>query len=128
MDTTFGDLQERLRALWPAVTLRSIGDIERTVVVVHSVSLDVPDQLIPVFGSDPALNWLGTKKGSRRVFEEEGVLHPVGLEVDGEGELTGALRELRERRPEARMAVLKLDEGVSGLGNAIVDLETAESD
>ena len=31
------------------MTLRSIGDIERTIVVVHSISMDVPDQLIPVF-------------------------------------------------------------------------------
>src|SRR6187455_677938 len=48
-DPVFAALQERLRHVWPSVTLRSIGDVERTVVVVHSVSLDVPDQLIPVF-------------------------------------------------------------------------------
>jgi hypothetical protein len=34
------------------VTLRSIGDVKRTVIVVHSISFEVPDQLIPVF---PAL-------------------------------------------------------------------------
>ena len=45
----FAELQQRLRALWPSVTLRSIGDVERTVVVVHSISMEVPDQLIPVF-------------------------------------------------------------------------------
>jgi hypothetical protein len=233
-DPVFAALQERLRDVWPSVTLRSIGDVERTVVVVHSVSLDVPDQLIPVFpayeerflclvlsllkaphsrvvyvtsqpihprvldyyfslvpeldtaqartrfdsvslvdgrneplarkllarpgairrirslvgdpevafvlpfcmtademrlaielglpiyGGHPALNWLGTKKGSRRVFEEEGVAHPTGLEVDGRRDLPGAFAELRARG--ARRAVLKLDEGVSGLGNALVDL------
>ena len=48
-DRGFAELQQRLRALWPSVTLRSIGDVERTVVVVHSISMDVPDQLIPVF-------------------------------------------------------------------------------
>ena len=48
-DREFDRLQQRLRALWPSVTLRSIGDVERTVVVVHSISMDVPDQLIPVF-------------------------------------------------------------------------------
>ena len=48
-DPRFAELQERLRTLWPTITLRSIGDVERTVVVVHSVSLDVPDQLVPVF-------------------------------------------------------------------------------
>src|SRR3954451_13318401 len=49
MQAEFSELQAQLRTIWPNVTLRSIGDVERTVVVVHSVSLDVPDQLIPVF-------------------------------------------------------------------------------
>ncbi len=49
MHAAFADLQGRLRELWPAVTLRSIGSIERTIVVVHSFGLDVPAQLIPVF-------------------------------------------------------------------------------
>ena len=35
--------------MWPSVTLRSIGDVERTVVVVHSMSMDVPDHLFPRF-------------------------------------------------------------------------------
>src|SRR6185436_9324418 len=46
---TFAELQEQFRSIWPTVTLRSIGDVERTVVVVHSISFEVPDQLIPVF-------------------------------------------------------------------------------
>jgi hypothetical protein len=235
-DAEFAALQARLRDFWPTVTLRSIGDIERTVVVVHSISFDVPDHLIPVFpayeerflclvlsllraprsrvvyvtsqpihprvldyffglvpdlntpeararfvavslvdgrneplsrkllarpgairrirdlignpelafilpfcmtederrlavalglpiyGSDPELNWLGTKKGSRSVFEDEGVPHPLGFELDGEGDLRPAIRALRDRRPGLRSAVLKLDGGVSGLGNALVDL------
>src|SRR5919201_1010521 len=48
-DPLFAELQARFRTLWPSVTLRSIGEVERTVVVVHSISFDVPDQLIPVF-------------------------------------------------------------------------------
>ena len=241
-DVEFAELQSRFRSFWPTVTLRSIGDVERTVVVVHSISFDVPDQLIPVFpayeerflclvlsllraprsrvvyvtsqpihprvldyyfglvpeldtpeargrffavslvdgrneplsrkllarpgamrrvrslignpelafvlpfcmtpdevqlavglglpiyGCDPALNWLGTKKGSRRVFEEEDVPHPAGLEVDGRRELAGALDEIRRRSPTARGAVLKLDRGVSGLGNALVDLTAGYDD
>lgn len=235
----FAELQQRLRALWPSVTLRSIGDVERTVVVVHSISLDVPDHLIPVFpayeerflclvlsllrskssrviyvtsqpilprlidyyfglvpefdtpearrrfsvvslvdgrnvsltkkllarpgaieriralvaqpelafllpfstspdevelavrlgiplyGADPALEWLGTKSGSRRVFADEGVPHALGHEVGGEKDVIGALRELRAARPDCHTAVLKLDRGVSGLGNALVDLDVA---
>ena len=212
-DGEFAELQQRLRALWPSVTLRSIGDVERTVVVVHSMSMDVPDQLIPVFpayeerflclvlgllrsrksrvvyvtsqpilprlidyyfglvpeldtpearsrfavvslvdgrnlpltkkllarpgaieriralvaqpelafllpfatsldevelavrlgiplyGADPALEWLGTKTGSRRVFADEGVPHARGFNVAGERDVlrASAISEARRR-------------------------------
>ena len=241
-EQSFAELQAQFRSIWPTVTLRSIGDVERTVVVVHSISFDVPDQLIPVFpayeerflclvlsllrapksrviyvtsqpihprvvdyyfalvpeldtpearsrfeavslvdgrneplarkllarpgalerirglirgpeigmiipfcmtedevgiaealqlpiyGCDPALNWLGSKTGSRKVFVEEGVQHPVGLDVRGTDDLAGALEELGARSPAARSAVLKLDMGVSGLGNALLDLDIAARD
>ena len=230
----FAELQSRLRALWPSVTLRSIGDVERTVVVVHSISMDVPDHLIPVFpayeerflclvlsllrsrnsrviyvtsqpilprlvdyyfglvpeldtpdarsrfavvslvdgrnlpltrkllarpgaieriralvaqpelafllpfatspdevelavrlgiplyGADPALEWLGTKTGSRRVFAEEGVPHARGFDVGSERDVMSALREL-----SSPTAIVKLDRGVSGLGNALIDVPLA---
>jgi hypothetical protein len=233
-DPAFAALQAHLRELWPTVTLRSIGDVERTVVVVHSLSMELPDQLIPVFpayeerflclvvsllrsprsrvvyvtsqpilprlldyyfrlvpeldtaearsrfsvvslvdgrnlpltrkllqrpgaierikalvaqpelaivlpfatspdevelavrlgiplyGADPALEFLGTKTGSRRVFAEEGVPHPLGFDVGGERDVLRALGELR-----TPTAVLKLDRGVSGLGNALVDVGRA---
>ncbi|MBD0329977.1 MAG: hypothetical protein ICV64_07730 [Thermoleophilia bacterium] len=238
----FADLQERLRAVWPTVTLRSIGDVKRTVVVVHSISMDVPEHLVPVFpayeerflclalsllraprsrvvyvtsqpihprvtdyyfglvpeldtpearsrfltvslvdgrneplarkllrrpgalrrireltgtpevgfilpfamseyerelalrlglpiyGADPELNWLGTKQGSRRVFADEDVPHPIGLDVRGSDDLGSAVGELRGRSPRARRAIVKLDRGVSGLGNALLDLDRMESD
>ncbi len=234
---TFAELQAQFRDIWPLVTLRSIGDVKRTVVVVHSISFEVPDQLIPVFpayeerflclvlsllrapasrvvyvtsspihervvdyyfslvpeldtpqarsrfetvslvdgrnephsrkllarpgaieriarligepevgmiipfcmtadevgvaealqlpiyGCDPALGWLGSKTGSRQVFTDEDVRHPVGLEIAGSDELTDAIGELQARCPAARTAVLKLDQGVSGLGNALIDLD-----
>ena len=83
---------------------------------------------IPIYGSDPELNWLGSKTGSRRVFAEEDVPHPAGLDVGGTDDLADALQELRARSPGARGAVLKLDRGVSGLGNALLDLEVASRD
>src|SRR5580765_2263387 len=49
IEAEFTQLQARLRELWPNVTLRSIGDVERTIVVVHSLSFEAPDQLIPDF-------------------------------------------------------------------------------
>jgi PGM1 C-terminal domain len=239
---SFAELQAQFRSIWPTVTLRSIGDVERTAVVVHSISFDVPDHLIPVFpayeerflclvlsllrapasrviyvtsspiherivdyyfslvpeldtpearsrfeavslvdgrneplsrkllarpgalarisrligepevgmiipfcmssdevglaealqlpiyGCDPALGWLGSKTGSRQVFADEDVRHPVGLDVRGSDDLAPALDELRARSPDARAAVLKLDQGVSGLGNALLDLDAAVDD
>ena len=233
---SFAELQERFRQIWPSVTLRSIGDVERTVVVVHSISIEVPDQVIPVFpayeerflcmvlsllraprsrvvyvtsqpihprlldyyfglvpeldtpdararffpvslvdgrnepltrklidrpgairrirglvgdpevalllpfcmtedevvlaealqlpayGSDPALNQFGHKTGSRRIFLEEDVPHPIGLDVRGVDDVGGALEEIRARSPGARRVILKLDRGVSGLGNALLDV------
>jgi hypothetical protein len=241
-EQSFAELQAQFRSIWPSVTLRSIGDLDRTMVVVHSISFDVPDQLIPVFpayeerflclvlsllrgpksrviyvtsqpihdrvldyyfslvpeldtpeargrfvpvslvdgrneplsrkllarpgaldrirrlvgepemavivpfcmtadevgvaealqlpiyGCDPALGWLGSKTGSRQVFAEEGVQHPVGLDVRDSDDLASAIGELRSRRPDARAAVLKLDQGVSGLGNALIDLEAFSGD
>ena len=81
-----------------------------------------------MYGSDPDLLWLGTKSGGRRVFEDEGVPHPVGLEIDGVRDLPRVLKELRARSPRARGAVVKLDRGVSGLGNALIELDRAEHD
>ena len=83
---------------------------------------------IPIYGSDPELNWLGSKTGSRRVFAEEDVPHPIGLDIACADDLSEALREIAPAGPEARGAVLKLDRGVSGLGNALLDLEQASRD
>ena len=241
-EQSFAELQAQFRSIWPSVTLRSIGDLDRTMVVVHSISFDVPDQLIPVFpayeerflclvlsllrgpksrviyvtsqpihprvidyyfslvpeldtpearsrffqvslvdgrneplsrklvarpgaidrirrligqpemavivpfcmtadevelaeqlqlpiyGCDPALGWLGSKTGSRGVFADEDVRHPTGLDVRDSDDLPAALAELRGRSPAARYAVLKLDQGVSGLGNALLDVGAAVRD
>ena len=236
----FDRLQEKLRAFWPSVTLRSIGDVERTVVVVHSISFEVPDQLVPTFpayeerflcllisllrgprsrviyvtsqpilpriidyffglvpeldtpetrsrfhvvslvdgtnrplsakllerpgaierikrliadpdiafllpfstsplevelavrlgiplyGADPALEYLGTKRGGRRVFADEDVPLPLGFDVDGGDDVVGAIEEIRAGRPEVRDVVVKLNRGVSGLGNALVHVAGAD--
>jgi hypothetical protein len=83
---------------------------------------------IPLYGADPALAWLGTKRGSRRVFTEEDVPHPRGLDVDGEDGVRKAIRELWLARPDVAAAIVKLDRGVSGLGNALVDLPAGFDD
>ena len=78
---------------------------------------------IPLYGADPRLLPLGTKTGCRRLFAEEGVPHPLGYEdVDGLDALLAAVARLRAERPRVEEAIVKLNEGVSGTGNAVVDL------
>jgi hypothetical protein len=78
---------------------------------------------IPMYAPDPRLYPLGTKTGCRRVFAEAGVDHPFGAEdVHTVDDVVDALLDLRAARPAARWAMVKLDEGVSGSGNALVDL------
>ncbi|QGN57776.1 peptide ligase PGM1-related protein [Nostocoides sp. HKS02] len=78
---------------------------------------------IPMYAADPRLFPLGTKSGCRQVFTEAGVQFPAGSEdLATPAEVVTALTALRARRPAARSAMLKLNEGVSGSGNAVVDL------
>src|SRR5262249_29957715 len=78
---------------------------------------------IPLNGVDPDLAPLGSKSGSRRIFHEAGLAGARGTEdVRTEEDVLAALRELRRADPSLRRAVVKLDEGFSGAGNAIVTL------
>lgn len=78
---------------------------------------------IPMYGADPKFFHHGTKTGCRRLFAELGVRHPLGSEnLVGIGDLVGALRSLRAEQPAVAKAIVKLNEGVSGEGNASVDL------
>jgi hypothetical protein len=75
---------------------------------------------IPLNGLDPQHAYHGTKSGSRRVFREAGVPVPEGFEdLRDERDVEHALVDLRQRRPGLRRAVVKLNDGFSGEGNAI---------
>ena len=78
---------------------------------------------IPMYGADPRHFELGTKAGARRIFAEAGVPHPLGAEgLKSEDDLIQAIVMLRHAKPALRQLVVKLNEGVSGEGNAMVDL------
>jgi hypothetical protein len=78
---------------------------------------------IPVHGADPALSYLGTKSGARELFARAGVPLPLGVEhVRTRGDVIAAIARLRGARPRVAEVVVKLDSGVSGEGNAIVNL------
>ena len=78
---------------------------------------------IPMYGADPRLADLGTKTGCRRVFAEERVPHPRGVEdLHSFDEVIDAIVRMLEERPPIGEVIVKLNEGVSGTGNALVDL------
>jgi hypothetical protein len=59
---------------------------------------------IPMYGADPKDAELGTKSAGRKLFAEAGIPHPAGID------------------PGIGAVVVKHDEGVSGFGNATIDL------
>jgi hypothetical protein len=76
-----------------------------------------------MYGADPRLTDLGTKTGCRRMFEELGVPCPVGAEdLHTVEDIVAGVQSMRARRPSLNQAIVKLNDGVSGSGNALVDL------
>jgi hypothetical protein len=112
-------LLRRIRSLIPDPALSHLVPYNTT-----TLERDVALALgIPVFGADPRHFHLGTKTGCRRLFAEVGVPHPAGVEdLRSINDLVGALTEMRANDPEIKAAIVKLNEGVSGQGNAQIDL------
>src|SRR2546422_6595215 len=78
---------------------------------------------IPMYGADPKFFPLGTKSGCRKIFMEENVPHPRGHEnLGSKEELIEAIAQMRAKKPTSKQALVKLNEGVSGEGNAVIDL------
>jgi hypothetical protein len=78
---------------------------------------------IPLYACDPSLSTLGSKSGSREVFREAGVALPDGFEnLHDMKEVAEALAELKRRRPDLERAVIKLNDGAGGEGNATLSL------
>jgi len=74
----------------------------------------------PVFGCDPSLLHYGTKSGSRTIFKELGIPVPEGYEnLNSKDDIIKALALLKISNPSLEKAVIKMDEGFSGEGNAI---------
>lgn len=81
---------------------------------------------IPLYACDPELRDLGTKSGSREAFRRAGVPHPDGFErLRNVDDMVRALVELKRRHPTLQRAVVKLEEGFSGEGNATLSYEGA---
>lgn len=84
---------------------------------------------IPLYACDPALTDLGSKSGSREIFHQAGVHTPPGFErLRDSVDIADALTELHRHHPDTRKAVVKMNEGFSGEGNALFSFEGAPKD
>ena len=89
----------------------NVTSLERTL----SVQLQVP-----VFGCDPDLYELGNKSNGRKIFRECGLQVPFGFEdLHSTRDIVEALTALKKQDPEIKRAVVKVNDGFSGDGNAI---------
>ncbi len=88
-----------------------------------SVQLD-----LPLLAPDPDLGYWGTKDGSRHIFAESGIPYPDGSDLAWTpDELATGIADLWERQPQLQRMVIKLNEGFSGEGNAILALPCLEA-
>jgi len=78
---------------------------------------------LPLLALDPDLLHWGTKSGSREIFRRCGIPHPLGSElVFDPVDLATAVATVWEQDPSLGRMVIKLNEGFSGEGNALLDL------
>ncbi|HET7487717.1 MAG TPA: peptide ligase PGM1-related protein [Acidimicrobiales bacterium] len=78
---------------------------------------------LPVLGPHPDLVALGSKSGSRQVARRAGVAVLEGSEdLWSLEEVEAAVHRIRDARPSAETVVVKLNDGFSGQGNALVEL------
>ncbi|HSU28064.1 MAG TPA: peptide ligase PGM1-related protein [Chitinophagaceae bacterium] len=83
---------------------------------------------IPIYGCDPDLYELGSKSNSRKIFRECGLLVPPGYEdLHTEEDIINALARLKKEYPETRKAVVKMNDGFSGDGNAVFSYNGIET-
>ncbi len=74
---------------------------------------------IPLYATDPEHSYFGSKSGSRQIFREVGIATPPGVEnLTTPEEIFSGLATLKQNHPKLRYAVVKLNEGFSGEGNA----------
>ncbi|MGH9282618.1 MAG: peptide ligase PGM1-related protein, partial [Acidimicrobiales bacterium] len=79
---------------------------------------------LPIYGADPHLVPLGSKSGSRQVAQRAGVgVLPGQEDLFAVEDVEAAVAAIRAGRPEARSVVVKLNDGFSGQGNAVLHLD-----
>ena len=102
------------------ISFFNVTDLERKL----AVKLNMP-----IYGCDPELLYLGTKSLSRKIFRDCEISTPRGFEdIFLEEDLIDSLADLKEIIPDLKKAVIKLNDGFSGEGNAIFSFKDAPDD
>ncbi|HRI20012.1 MAG TPA: hypothetical protein PLA68_03635, partial [Panacibacter sp.] len=84
---------------------------------------------LPIYGCDPGLLYWGTKSGSREIFKQCNIPIPAGFEdIKTIDDVAEALFALKLQNPALKKAVVKLNDGFSGEGNAIFSYKNLEID
>ncbi len=109
---------------------QAIGDPADAYITAYTVSMSERAFAVrlglPIYGCDPALQGLGSKSGGRQLMREAGMAVSDGIEdLTDEASLVDALVTLKTRSPALRRAVVKLNEGLSGEGNAAFPFDDA---
>jgi PGM1 C-terminal domain len=83
---------------------------------------------VPLYAAAPNLQIWGSKSGSREIFAESKVPLPDGSALVWDStNLALSAADLWERQPSLERMVVKLNEGISGEGNALLDLRAIAS-
>lgn len=83
---------------------------------------------IPLLAASPEVLCWGSKSGSRQIFAEAEIPHPDGsYTVTNTADLLEELVGLWQRQPNLKRIVVKLNEGFSGEGNALLDLRSIKN-
>jgi hypothetical protein len=78
---------------------------------------------IPMYGADPKDAHFGTKSEGRQLFARAGINHPAGEEnLHTLDDIVAATIRLLDADPSTERVIVKHNEGVSGFGNAVVDV------
>jgi hypothetical protein len=78
---------------------------------------------IPMYGADPKDAHFGTKSEGRRLFTRADINHPAGAEnLHTISDVVSASIRLIDEKPDTDRVIIKHNEGVSGFGNAVLDL------
>ena len=119
-DTMLNELKDTVENRDDAYILTfNVGEWER----------DIAERIeIPLYGPTPEAVAFGSKSGSRRVAREAGVpVLPGREDLFSVTEVEEAIIQLRAETPELETVVLKLNNGFSGQGNAIIELSEVRS-